>query len=261
MDQYIANQLLFLSKLQAVDSELYAITKNRDALPNEIKEIQSRLDCLHNDVINAENDLKIANKSIADFRTTVKEKKLQISRYEKQQSDVRNNREYDAISKEIELQDLEIQLMEKKIKEALIYIAKRKSNITEYETSISELKQVLELKESQLGQLLKESELEETELNNKRVGLLSSISENNLNRYKKIREHVRNGLAVVNVKNEACCGCYIVIPTQRQIEISYKQDIVTCEHCGRIIADVELDMCQDDITTIPSVSVISEDIT
>jgi len=151
---------------------------------------------------------------------------------------VRNNREYDAITKEIELQNLEIQISEKRIKEAYVKIDAKKEDIERTQAEMNERNKDLDTKKNELAVLTKESEEDEDKLLKDREKATKSIEERLLNSYTKLRDNARNGLAVVPVSRGACGGCFNIVPPQRQADIRESKKIIVCEHCGRILAEV-----------------------
>ena len=158
---------------------------------------------------------------------------------------VRNNREYDAISKEIELQQLEIQILEKRIKEAYAKIEVKKEEIAGTQHTLDERTKDLQSKKDELANIMKESEDDEKKLQKTRDAAKKNVEERLLTSYEKLRGNMRNGLAVVPVKRGACGGCFNIVPPQKQAEIRDKKKIIICEHCGRILAGVE-----DEIETL-----------
>ena len=151
---------------------------------------------------------------------------------------VRNNREYDAITKEMELQTLEIQISEKRIKEAGVKIENKKAEIEKTNLDLVERKKDLENKQNQLELLTQESEADEKKLLSDREKATKKIEERLLISYQKLRDNARNGLAVVPVSRGACGGCFNVVPPQRQADIREMKKLIVCEHCGRILAEV-----------------------
>lgn len=152
---------------------------------------------------------------------------------------VRNNREYDAITKELELQDLEIQVLKKKIGEAQFTIENKNKDVEELKETLKDRKKDLEQKKGELDTIIAESEAEETKLKTDKDKAAKKIDERIIKSYKKIRENAKNGLAVVMVKRGACGGCFNIVPPQRQADIREKKKLIVCEHCGRILAGVE----------------------
>jgi predicted nucleic acid-binding Zn-ribbon protein len=162
-----------------------------------------------------------------------------IAKYEEQQMNVRNNREYDAITKEIELQQLEIQISDKKINESFDAIKKIEELIEETKSLLEERNKDLGSKKAELEVIVAESEEEEQKLMKSREKASKNIEERLLKSYDKIRDNAKNGLAVVSIKRGACGGCFNVAPPQRQAEVRERKKLIVCEHCGRILADVE----------------------
>jgi len=169
----------------------------------------------------------------------MKDSEKLIKKYEEQQTNVRNNREYDAISKEVELQQLEIQISEKKIKEASAKIEIKKREIKQIEENLSERKKDLKVKKEELETITAESQDEEVKLDVLRKESSAQIEERLLLSYNKLRSNAKNGLAVVIVKRNACGGCFNTVPPQRQADIKDRKKLIVCEHCGRVLAGVE----------------------
>jgi uncharacterized protein len=163
-----------------------------------------------------------------------------IKKYEAQQGKVRNNREYDAITKEIEFQNLEIQLAEKRIKEFKANIVSKKEIIEQSEAELKDRQKDLKLKQKELAEIVAETEKEEEALLKKSKNAESMIEDRLLNAYKRIRGNVMNGLGVVTVERDACGGCFNKIPPQRQLDIRTHKKVIVCEHCGRILVDAEI---------------------
>ena len=162
-----------------------------------------------------------------------------VNKYKDQQMNVRNNREYDAISKEIELQGLEMELADKRSREFEFKILNKKDDVSETETRLNTRKKDLDAKRKELDVLISESEDDEVKLNKDRDKAAKHVEERLLRPYDKLRGNYPNGLAVVMVKRGACGGCFSAVPPQRQADIKDKKRIIVCEHCGRILADVE----------------------
>jgi predicted nucleic acid-binding Zn-ribbon protein len=186
-----------------------------------------------------DEEVEALNQQILARRQAIKDSEALIRKYEDQQSNVRNNREYDAITKEIELQRLEIQISEKKIREANYQIEQKVNEIEGTKQRLEERQKDLDSKRGELEVLVSESEEDEKRLVEDREKALQEIEPRLLVAYSRIRQNVRNGLAVVTVKRDACGGCFNTVPPQRQSDISSHKKIIVCEHCGRIMADVE----------------------
>jgi len=239
MENTVAKKLGSLEKLQQIDSKLDEITKVRGALPDEVQDLedeiagyQTRLDNFNQEALDGET-------GITEKKNAIKDSQKLIKKYEDQQMNVRNNREYDAITKEVELQQLEIQISDKRIKEALARIESKNIDIENTKELMNERKKDLNSKQSELKVLNSESEEGEKKLLKEREKAVKSVEDRLLMSYNKIRGNARNRLAVVKVKRGACGGCFNIVPPQRQAEIKEKKKIIVCEHCGRILTDVD----------------------
>jgi len=241
MESTIAQKLESLAKLQELDSKHDGITKVRGALPDEVRDLEDELAGYETRLSNFSKDLDSLSSEIEEKKKAIKDCEAMIKKYEEQQMNVRNNREYDAITKEMELQSLEIQVSEKRIKEAYERIELKNEEITATKELISEREKDLKSKQDELDGLLKESEVEEKKLDKERAKAAKAVDERLLIAYDKLRNNARNGLAVVEVKRGACGGCFNVVPPQRQADIREKKKIIVCEHCGRILYDVDME--------------------
>jgi uncharacterized protein len=239
MESTVAQKLEAILNLQKIDSRLDSIVKIRGALPEEVQDLedeiigyQTRLEKFNKDVNTLDEDIK-------RYKENIKESEKLIKKYQEQQMNVRNNREYDAITKELELQDLEIQVSKKKITEAQIRIEGKNKDVEELTEILKEREKDLTTKQEELKTIVSESESEETKLSSDREKSSKKIEDRLLKSYNKIRANAKNGLAVVMVKREACGGCFNIVPPQRQADIREKKKLIVCEHCGRILAGVE----------------------
>ena len=239
MEKTVEYTLNSLSKLQQIDSKLDAIVKVRGALPDEVNDLEDEVAGYQTRVEKHITELGDCEKEITDKKNSIKESEQLIKKYEEQQMNVRNNREYDAITKEMELQALEIQISEKKIKEAHANIEIKKEEVESAKELLKKREKDLVSKKSELGVLTTESEEEEAKLLKNKAKANKKVDERLLNSYEKIRMNARNGLAVVQVKRGACGGCFNIVPPQRQADIREKKKIIVCEHCGRIFSDVD----------------------
>lgn len=239
MESTVAQKLEALTKLQSIDSELDEIKKVRGALPEEVMDLEDEVAGYETRVANHNSAIEDLELSITNNKTAIKDAEKLIQKYEEQQMNVRNNREYDAITKEVELQQLEIQILEKRIKEAHAKIDAKNEEIQETKNALDDRQKDLDNKKGELDNITAESEEEEKKLLKDREKASAKIEERLLNSYNKIRGNVRNGLAVVPVKRGACGGCFNVVPPQKQAEIREKKKLIVCEHCGRVLADVE----------------------
>lgn len=238
MEKTVSQKLDALKNLQSIDSQLDEIKKVRGALPEEVADLEDEIAGYETRVEKFNTELAELEGNISDHKTQIKNSESLIKKYEEQQMNVRNNREYDAITKEMELQNLEIQISEKRIKEAYVKIEVKKEEIEKTQGELSERQKDLETKKSELQVLTKESEAEEKKLLGEREKSSKNIEERLLISYTKLRNNARNGLAVVPVDRGACGGCFNVVPPQRQADIRDSKKITVCEHCGRILAEV-----------------------
>ncbi len=239
MESTIPQTLEALVKLQTIDSKLEEILKVRGALPEEVGDLEDELAGYITRIENYKEELSELELGISNKKNSIKDSGKMILKYEEQQNNVRNNREFDALSKEIELQALEIQISEKKIKEAEEKIILKKEEIESTDAIKVERQKDLENKKKELETLSEESKEEEAKLNKDREKAVKKVEARLYNSYDKIRQNARNRLAVVNVKRAACGGCFAVVPPQRQVEIREKKKLIVCENCGRILAGVD----------------------
>ena len=236
----IEKKLIALFTLQQNDSKIDRIKIVRGELPLEVEDLEDDVAGLETRIDNYIQEIELLEKQIADKHQAIKESQVLIKRYEEQQNNVRNNREYDALTKEIEFQSLEIQLAEKRIREFTAQLTMSREEIENAQHELSDRRNDLEAKRSELTDIVAETELEERELNNKSEQQQRLIEERLLIAYKRIRKNARNGLAVVPVERDACGGCFSYIPPQRQLDIKLHKKIIVCEFCGRILVDKEL---------------------
>ena len=238
MENSIVKKLENLLKLQEIDSKIFEIKKVRGALPEEVEDLEDELIGYNTRLDKFKEEIENNNKDIEDLKLKVSEAKKLIKKYKDQQMNVRNNREYDAISKEIELQELDSKLFVKKSGENELKIEQIKEDVKETKKVIKEKTQTLKAKKSDLDVLSDESKGEEKKLETLKNKASKKIESSLLLSYEKLVERQRNGLAVVKVSRNACGGCFNIVPPQRQAEIKEKRKIILCEYCGRILADV-----------------------
>jgi len=239
MESTVAQKLDSLKKLQTLDSKLDDIVKIRGALPEEVGDLEDEIVGYQTRVSKYESEIADQDEEISNNKNAIVEANKLIKKYEEQQMNVRNNREYDAITKEIELQTLEIQICEKRINEAGVRIEAKKEEIGATEEVLNERKKDLDSKKKELIMITSESMEEETKLKESREKAANKVEERLLNSYNKIRNNARNGLGVVAIARNACGGCFNVVPPQRQAEVRERKKVIVCEHCGRIFVDIE----------------------
>ncbi len=236
----IEKKMITLYSLQQIDSQIDKIRIIRGELPLEVQDLEDEIAGLDTRVANYKNDIEDINKSIADKELSIKDSQALIKKYEEQQMNVRNNREYDSLSKEMEYQNLEIQLSEKRIKEAAVALQAKEEEIKRSEVQLKERSSDLDMKKGELNDIVSETEKEESDLQNKSGYHQNMIEDRLLTAYKRIRKNARNGLAVVTVERDACGGCFSKIPPQRQLDIKSHKKIIVCEYCGRILVDGDI---------------------
>ncbi len=233
----IERKLHALYNLQQIDSQIDKIRIIRGELPLEVEDLEDEIIGLQTRIDNYITDIENSDQQVKEKELAIKESLGLIKRYEEQQNNVRNNREYDSLTKEIEFQNLEIQLAEKRIREFSTILTTKKDEITKAQTILEERKNDLEMKKSELKDIVAETEKEESSLLRKSENNQKFIEARLLLAYKRIRKNARNGLAVVPIERDACGGCFSKIPPQRQLDIRMHRKIIVCEYCGRILVD------------------------
>lgn len=230
-------KLKSLFDLQMVDSEITKIAMLRGELPLEVQDLEDELAGLSTRIENLKTEVKDLEQAVVSKKNEIVDAEALIKKYAEQQNNVRNNREYDSLSKEIEFQTLEIQLCEKRIREFTGDIEKKKEIIANSEQTYEERNGDLTQKQSELDSIVSETKMEEDKLNEKISEIEKNIDDRYLQAYRRIKSNARNGLAVVTVQRDACGGCFNKIPPQRQVDIRARKRIIVCEYCGRILVD------------------------
>lgn len=233
----IEKKLKILYSLQQIDSQIDKIRIIRGELPLEVQDLEDEIAGLETRIENYIQEIETLQNSIKTKNNAIKESQALIKKYEDQQMNVRNNREYDSLSKEIEFQNLEMQLAEKHIKEYSHSLELKKEEIEKSQALLEEKKNDLKIKKNELGDIVAETEKEEKELLEKSEKNKKLIEERLLTAYTRIRKNARNGLAVVPIERDACGGCFNKIPPQHQLDIRMHKKIIVCEYCGRILID------------------------
>lgn len=236
----IEDKLMALYELQKVDTEINKIKTLRGELPLEIGDLEDELAGLETRINNLEEDISNFQTALNNKKTEISNAEVLIKKYEGQQMNVRNNREYDSLSKEIEFQTLEIELCEKRIKEFAVEIDSKTEIINQSKTVFEERDKDLQQKRGELDAIVSDTQKEEGVLEKKAEKIEIKIEERLVTAYNKIRKNARNGLAVVTVERDACGGCFNKIPPQRQVDIRNRKKIIVCEYCGRILVDQEI---------------------
>lgn len=240
-DFSIEEKLRALYELQTVVSEIDKIKILRGELPLEVQDLEDDIAGLKTRIINLEDEIRNLETAIGNKKIAIKESTVLIGKYTEQQNNVRNNREFDSLSKEIEFQNLEIQLSEKKIREFTTEMNSKKEAIASSTILLKERQEDLERKRRELEEITEETKIEEEKLKVKSEKIESFIEPRLLTAFKRIRKNARNGLAVVTIQRDACAGCFNKIPPQRQLDIASRKKIIVCEHCGRILVDAKID--------------------
>ncbi len=236
----VEDKLRALYDLQLIDKRIDEIRNIRGELPLEVEDLEDEIAGLETRIANLNNDVADLEKEISDRKLQMRESLEKITKYEEQQKNVRNNREFDAISKEVEFQQLEIQLAEKKSKEFEAKIANKKEVIAQSDERLAERKKHLDFKRKELDGIMAETQKEEELLLSKSEELRKDVEDRLIKAYDRIRNSARNGLAVVSIERGASAGSFFVIPPQRQLEIAQRKKIITDEHSGRILVDPKL---------------------
>jgi len=237
VDYSMQEKILALYDLQKIDSEIDGINKVKGELPLEVGSLEDEIAGLQTRIDNVNREIEELNALTKQRKREVDQARIAITNYKEQQSNVRNNREFDAISKEIEFQELNIELAEKRLKEYAAGIKGKKAQIEQTEALKAERTEDLAAKKAELDGIESETAAQVEELMKKAELAKTKIDERLLAAYARIRRNVRNGLAVVTVKRDACGGCFNRIPPQRQVEIRQGKKIIVCEYCGRILVD------------------------
>ena len=235
VDYSMQEKILALYDLQKIDSQIDAINKIKGELPLEVQDLDDELAGLRSRVENINAEIEEFNALTKQRKREVDQAKIQIGNYKEQQNNGRNNREFDAIAKEIEYQELVIELAEKRLKEYAAGVKGKKAQVEETESVMAERQKDLEAKQTELQSIEEETASQVADLTAQAEKAQAKIDERLLAAYRRIRRNVRNGLAVVTVRRDACGGCYNRIPPQRQMEIRQGKKIIICEYCGRIL--------------------------
>ncbi len=240
VESIVKKKLISLYSLQMIDAQVDKIRIIRGELPLEVQDLEDEIQGLETRVEKYKQDISDLEMEITGKQNAIKESQELLKKYEAQQMNVRNNREYDSLSKEIEYQNLEIQLAEKKIREFQNDIENKQNLVNASFQELQEREKDLDIKKKELEDIVKETQKEESVLMEKSRQQESKIEERLLTAYKRIRDNARNGLAVVPVERDACGGCFNKIPPQRQLDIRLNKKIIVCEYCGRILLDPEI---------------------
>lgn len=236
----IEERLKNLYQLQTILSEIDNIRTIRGELPLEVQDLEDEVEGLRTRIENTTAEAEEIRKTLAALHGDIEVAKQKVDTYQQQLDNVRNNREYDLINKEIEYQKLEIQLAEKRINEAKIAEQRKQELIDKSQEELDNRMQDLELKKNELDEIVIETKADEDKLRDKAKMLELTIEPRILHAFKRIRKNSRNGLGIVYVQRDACGGCFAKIPPQRQLDVRMRKKVIVCEYCGRILIDPEL---------------------
>lgn len=236
----VESRLKSLYQLQTILSEIDRIKQIRGELPLEVKDLEDEIAGLNTRIENYSADIEETKKALAAEKAKIGEAEALIARYKEQLDNVRNNREFDLLTKEVEFQNLEIELAEKHINEYNRAIENKKGDIARTEETLEDRKHTLGEKKTELNEIVSETREQEDDLRNKAKAIEPKIDERTLTAFKRIRKNARNGLGIVYVERNACGGCFNRIPPQKQAEIKMHKKVIVCEYCGRIMIDPDL---------------------
>jgi predicted nucleic acid-binding Zn-ribbon protein len=237
MEQTVEQKLKALYELQTIHSQIDKIRQIRGELPMEVADLEDDVAGLETRIQKIKFELDDLEDEIVTRKNVIKEAQSNIKKYETQLNEVKNNREYEAISKEIEIQGLDIQVSEKKIREFGFEITTKNQVYEKALADLEDRKKDLDAKKAELGTITAETQKEEEDLQAQAEKATPEIEERLLFAYNRLRQNAKNGLAVVTIRRDSCSGCFNQIPPQRQSDIRQRKKIIVCEHCGRILVD------------------------
>ncbi len=235
----VAEKLDALFELQKIDSEIDRIRTVRGELPLEVQDLEDELVGLETRLKNIQDEIKSVEQEALDRKNAMKDAEAAILKYKDQQNNVRNNREFESLDKEIEFQTLEIKLHEKRIKESKFGLSNMKEKLDDAKTRFELRKGDLASKKAELDEIVNETKKEEETLIEKSNKAKSLIDGRLVTAYTRLRQNAKNGLAVVPIDRDSCGGCFNTIPPQRQLDIQSKRKVIVCEHCGRVLVPAE----------------------
>ena len=236
----VESRLRSLYELQTVLSEIDRIKTIRGELPLEVKDLEDNLEGLRTRIANFTAEIEELKVRLSQEKEKISDSQNKIARYKEQLDNVRNNREFDLLTKEVEVQTLEIEFAEKHLVDFSRHIENKTAEIKSTEEKISDNEHVLGEKKAELEEIVSETRQDEERLRQQAKDLEPKIDAYTLNAFKRIRKNARNGLGVVYIQRNACGGCFNRIPPQKQLEIKLRKKIIVCEYCGRIIIDPEI---------------------
>lgn len=236
----VEQRLKSLYELQTTLSQIDRIRTIRGELPLEVRDLEDEIEGLNTRIKNYRNEIAELKQKTAAEKEKASNSQAQIEKYKVQLDNVRNNREFDLLSKEIEFQTLEIELSEKHLNEYARLIDVKNNEITATEEKLADREHVLQEKKTELDEIVSETRQDEERLRLEAAKLEEQIDQRTLQAFKRIRKNARNGLGIVYIQRNACGGCFNRIPPQKQMEIKMHKKVIVCEYCGRIMIDPEL---------------------
>ena len=239
-DLSVEEKLKTLYQLQTTLSAIDEKRALRGELPLEVQDLEDEIEGLNIRVEKIGNEITEFEDAVAQKRSEIDQAQASVERYKMQLDDVKNNREYDTLTKEIEFQSLEIELCNKKIREALAKVEDKRKELNHTHDLIEDRQTALAEKKNELDEIMQETREEEEKLKERAKELETKIEPRLLTSFKRIRKNARNGLGIVYVQRDACGGCFNKIPPQRQLDIKMHKKVIVCEYCGRIMIDPEL---------------------
>ena len=237
----VEDKLRALYELQTVDTKIDELRILAGELPQEVKDMSDEVEGLKTRLVNIENNIKECETGISEHRVRIENANAAISRYKEQKNNVRNNREYDNLTKEIEYQELDIEASQRKIRNFTSELETYQSDKTKTITDIEDRTVDLNQKRNELDAILSETKEQTEKLMLRAADLEKHIEDRLVTAFHRIRKNAHNGLAVVKVERDSCGGCHSKIPAQRQLDIRLRKKIIVCELCGRILVDAEID--------------------
>lgn len=244
----VESRLRSLYELQTILTEIDRIKTIRGELPLEVKDLEDNLAGLHTRIENYSAEIDELKNKLAREKEKIADSQGKIARYKEQLENVRNNREFDLLTKEVEFQTLEIELSEKHLAEYSRQIDNKNNDIAVTKEKVVDTEHVLAEKKAELEEIVSETRQDEERLRQQAKDIEPDIDAYTLNAFKRIRKNARNGLGVVYIQRNACGGCFNRIPPQKQLEIKMRKKIIVCEYCGRILIDPEIAGVSEDIS-------------
>lgn len=239
-DRSVEDRLKALYQLQTLLSEIDRIKALRGELPNEVKDLEDEIARYQTRIQKHKDEIAELKKMVSKKNAEIKDRQAKIAKYQSQQDNVRNNREYDFLNKEIEFEGLEIELAEKNIREYTRAQETKAQEIAQAQEALADHEHILTEKKAELEEIVSETKQKEESIREEAKGLEPLVDAYTLAAFKRIRKNARNGLGIVTVQRSACGGCFNRIPPQRQLEIKMHKKIIVCEYCGRIMIDAAL---------------------